>query len=272
MLKEEIINLIDSQSIQNKEKIKSLLLPSLKFSIEDLNPGYLSISKIGGKPPIFENVWPECKSTPLLFLAEISLSQISDINNLLPKDGILCFFILTDDNLYRYPDRKGEFKVLYIENINRENTNKAFMSIKEYPIRFFEHYTLPSYQENILIGSNLTQVELNLIEDIESNISDFEGYDIGHQVLGHPKAIQGTVRFWWAVKYLGLENIETLSEPEEEMAKQEGDKFILLLQLDFSDPKITVDHFGDSVAYFGIHQHDLKNKNFDNVILVMQNT
>ena len=99
-----------------------------------------------------------------------------------------------------------------------------------------------------------------------------DNYDVGHQVLGHPHAIQGAVRYCWAIKYLGLENIDILTNEQIRLIKQEEDKFILLLQLDFSDQKITIDYFGDSIAYFGIHQKDLKSKNFENVILVMQNT
>lgn len=57
-----------------------------------------------------------------------------------------------------------------------------------------------------------------------------------------------------------------------EIIKIEEDNFILLLQLNFGDSRIGIDYFGESVAYFGIHKIDLEKLNFDNAILVMQNT
>lgn len=99
-----------------------------------------------------------------------------------------------------------------------------------------------------------------------------ENYDTEHQVLGHPRALQGTVRFWWAAKYLGFEEKNVFSEYEIQLINNEEENFLLLLQLNFGDMNIEVDSFGDSVAYFGIHRKDLQNKNFDNVVLVMQNT
>ncbi|MFA6275100.1 MAG: YwqG family protein [Pedobacter sp.] len=275
MLKEEIIKLIDTQNSINKDKIKSLLLPSLKFKLDDSVLAKFSSSKIGGYPPIFEEGYPSYNGIPLTFLGQISLDQISStINSLLPKSGLLYFFLLINHVNNRYPDRKNEYKVLYKKNAEKENIDKKFPKILEFPISFFEHYTFPSYQENVIVENKLTDEDLNFIEDIESEIQyiESENFDVGHQVLGHPKAIQGTLRFWWAAKYLGFENIDTLTNEEIKKIKQIEDKFILLLQLDFSDPKIIIDDFGSSIAYFGIHKKDLENEDFDNVILVMQNT
>jgi uncharacterized protein YwqG len=203
--------------------------------------------------------------------------NLTGICNLLPKNGILCFFIYTRDIGFRYPDKKGEFKVIFIKNIdnvvleNKFNTNNV---INECQVTFFEYFTFPTYQEIIIEREQITEEELDVIDDIESEMLFLinENCDTEHQLLGYPRALQGTVNFWWATKYLGIEEKESYTEEEMKSIKSEEENFILLLQINFGDSEIEIDNFGDSVAYFGIHKKDLQNKNFDNVILVMQNT
>lgn len=274
MLKKKgIIKLINELDIKNKDVVKSLLLPSLGFK---LNATFVksNLSKIGGYPPVFEENWPFFKQKPLLFLGQISLDQIRDKNNLLPQNGILCFFLLVDDIGYRYPDRKGEFKVIYIESPVQNVINEEVVTIKERSISFFEYYTFPSYQESILQHINLNEEDLNIIVDIiqEIQYSITGSFDILHQVLGHPQAVQGTVRFWWAAKYLGFGDKTSFSEEEIKLINKEEEKFILLLQLNFGDSKIEIDYFGDCIVYFGIHKDDLQNMNFEKAVLVMQST
>lgn len=118
MLKNEIIKLLDGLSTKNKDSIKPLLLPSIGFKVNSVLPKP-NFSKIGGYPPIFEKNYPLLNEKPLLFLGQISLDQISNINNILPKKGILCFFLSVDDIGYRYPDRKGGFKVIHVEDVKQ---------------------------------------------------------------------------------------------------------------------------------------------------------
>ena len=273
MLKNKINEIINSLMNPNNQTIKSLILPSLGFELSS-SPTNINLSKIGGLPPILKENWPIFDGKPLLFLGQLSLSQINEFNDILPVKGILCFYLCVDGISNRYPDRKGEFKVQYLEKEEQESLNVEFSVIKEFSISFFELFTFPSYQENIITKSDVSEEDLCLIEDIETEIQTImsQNYDITHQILGHPKAIQGTVRFWWAMKYLGFDDVSVCSEHEISLIKQEEDKFILLLQLNFSDPKVEIDYFGESIAYFGIHQFDLQNANWHNVVLVMQNT
>lgn len=270
-----IIELIDRNFNENKEKIKSLLLPSIGFTLNSMITNKLNCSKIGGYPVLFDKEWPFFNNEPLTFLGQIFLNQISEVNDIFPKNGILLFFILTDDVGYRYPN-KGEFKVIYIENFDKEIFFEKDISkpvIDEYSMNFYEYYTFPSYQESTIKKKHITDEDLEIIYAIEEELFFLKDNDYEtHQILGHPYAIQGTVRFWWALEYLGIELKGELSEVEKQKIKEEEDNFILLLQLNFDDPKIGIDHFGDSVAYFGIHKDDLKNKNFENAVLVMQCT
>lgn len=273
MLKNKIIELINLSEIEDKDKIKSLLLSSVGFKLEEVKKES-NLSKIGGYPSILENNWPLYNDRPLLFLGEISLREIEKLNNILPKEGLLCFFICIENIGSRFPEEKGEFKVKYIQENNLNLTKTNHENVLNHSLSFFEYYTFPSYQENIIQKENISEKDLEIVNDIENDIEILldENYDIEHQLLGHPKAVQGTVRFWWAKKYLGLDSATELTKQEIDLINKEEDKFILLMQINFGDSKIGIDYFGDSIAYFGIHKDDLQKNNFDNTILVMQNT
>ncbi|AZI26777.1 DUF1963 domain-containing protein [Pedobacter sp. G11] len=273
MEKVEIIKLIENTKAGNGQKIISLLLPTLKFSLDESAAIKQSRSQIGGAPTIFDQHYPLFNNVPLIFLAQISLNDIHYLNELLPKSGLLCFFILLNDIGNRYPDQKNEFKVVFVNSTIQGNVNGKSEEIPALPISFVEHYAFPSYQENLIVKNNISDEDLFFMELLEMELQSPSALtDIGHQILGHPNAVQGTVRFWWAAKYLGIDHIDAITKEQMDRINQVEDQFVLLLQLDFSDPKIGIDHFGDSVAYFGIHEEDLAKENFDNVILVMQTT
>jgi len=277
-MKNKVIKLINQSDLESKKLIKSLLLPGIGFKLTERKT---HLSGIGGYPPIPDSQWPVFNGEPLTFLGQISLKEIASLNDLLPRSGMLCFFIYTGDK-ERFPGRKGEFKVLYVEEKDiltsasgRVASDDQFDPVKEYGVSFFDHYTFPSYQDGIVEKNDLSDDDLDIISDIEWEVRHSLGitdHDTIHQVLGHPHALQGTVRLHWAAAYCGIDIEDTLTEEELERTSREEDHFILLLQLDFGDPAIEIDAFGDSVAYFGIHKDDLMNLNFENVILVMQNT
>lgn len=57
MLRNKIINLIEKEFFEDKEKIKNCMLPTIGFKIVSGSTD-ARFSKIGGYPPIFENYWP----------------------------------------------------------------------------------------------------------------------------------------------------------------------------------------------------------------------
>ncbi|KNB60372.1 DUF1963 domain-containing protein [Chryseobacterium sp. Hurlbut01] len=266
--KDKILKMVEHAD--NHGKIKSVMLPSIEFK---LNKTIKGESKIGGKPMGFDAAIPMNCGYPLSFLGQISLNEISVYNKILPHKGMLYFFI--DTKVYdRYPDVQGEFKVFYKEKYDLNITASKFEnSINESTMVFEEIFSFPSYQESVIEKMGITEEETNIMDDIIFEVDiDSENYDMKHIILGHPTAIQGTVRFWWAAQYLGMGDKSHYTDEEIKFIKKEEDNFILLLQLNFGDPKINFDGFGDSVAYFGIHKKDLETNNFENVILVMQNT
>lgn len=266
-----ILELISKNFNSDKEKIISLLLPSFQFrlTVASNNNILSKFGKITDLPTNFD--WPTYNNEKLSFLCQIDLSDINHSNAYLPKKGMLYFFILESEN--KFPDKKGQFKVIYLENypeINNRTTNQ-----NDKKLIFSERLTFPSYQEFIMEKNNISEEESNIIDEIESELylyTDIE-YDYEHQILGHPSAIQGTVRYWWAMKYLQLDEHISRTKEEMKIIEEQEENFILLLQVNFFDSNIPeFECFGDAVAYFGIHKNDLENKNFDNVILVFQNT
>lgn len=82
--------------------------------------------------------------------------------------------------------------------------------------------------------------------------------------------------------YLKIENLERKYNLEidvlndrlfEEKMIEESQNFMVLLQISLEDENTNFSEFGgDGIVYFGIHIDDLKNKDFDRVVAVFQNT
>lgn len=267
-----ILDLISNNFATNEDKIISLLSTGFQFRLIDSDDN-LSFSKFGETAEwSVDSDMPKHNDETLSFLCQIDLSEINHSEPLLPKKGILYFFMLKNEN--EFPDKKGEFKVIYSENYPSVNNRTTKDNDKK--IIFAERLTFPSYQEYIMEENNISEEESNSIDEIESEVfikTNDIIYDIEHQILGHPAAVQGTVRYWWAMKYLQLDEYIPRTKEEMKIIQDEEENFVLLLQVNFSDPAIVgFDCFGDGIAYFGIHKKDLENNNFENVILIMQNT
>lgn len=263
-MKESLLKHIENLGIS--DKLKNLVQPCVLF---DLSNDSKSLSGVGGTPLIPDSIFPFYSNEKLRFLANINLREFYYSNSLLPNEGNLLFFIYTGNIGYRYPINKNEFKVIFDRNEIMEFSNE---SSNHFRIDYYEFASFPCYQDNVVEISEIDSEELSNITRLSQKSK--KQYDVNHQIFGHPAALQGTVRFWWSLQYHGYktEDVDNLSSEIIKKIKIEEDNFILLLQLSFGDSRIGIDYFGESVAYFGIHKSDLKKLNFDNAILVMQNT
>lgn len=265
MLRNKIDHIIDNELIYLQIS-KSLLKPCFVFNLDDDNKEE-SLSKFGGSPiPNFN-----LGNHDLSFLGQIHTKKINLLEKNLPA-GILYFFV--NANKQSYPISREDYKIVFVEHSSL-NFVEPTIDLDGRSINLKESYTVPSYQESILNNFDYDEFHLQDLEEItnEANsvLTNYD-YDISHQLLGHPQAIQGTVRFWWAIRYLNFEEKEKYSTEELDQIQAEEHNFILLLQINFSDPKIEIDIFGDAIGYFGIHINDLKTKKFENTIFVTQNT
>jgi len=280
MQREKVENLLKEKFPINHDLIVPLLRGTIRIETTTTKGNELSQSKFGGFPDLPESVdWPHSfDDVPLSFFAQINLEEIKIENNLLPNSGMLYFFVLTMGVIHRFPEEKGESKVIY-SNTSKlsENTFDGLQidPFKSVPISFFQDYTLPNVMDDCYSENTFNDEEIELIEEMNyyhfKNPVDDE--QIIHHMLGWPYTIQNPVNLLFALKYFNL-NLDVLYD--ELFAKkmlEESRNFRVLLQIGFEEEETDFSRFGgDGMVYFGIHLDDLKNQNFDKVVAVFQNT
>lgn len=248
--------------------VLGLLKPTIsiktKVAKEKINIGK---SKFSGLPDLPKGAeWPSLNGFPFAFIGQINLEEIKfDIENKLPKTGILYFFFSTNQTDYQFEPSTKIHRVLYFnENFNDLKTQdypinyNPLAKFKECEVEFSEHYSLPSYQNYQIIENGFSDDDVNLLFDAKELICEITGanQDVGHQVLGNANAVQGDVSYWWANQSNNLEK-----------------DIILLLQIDMLDETPEFNKFGASGGiYFGIKEQDLESKNFENTTFVLQNS
>lgn len=271
------------------KKILKLLKPAIGIKKKNkVSPVKLNnvLSKFGGVPNVPQNFnWPTFEGRPLSFLCQIQLENLKKFKSFhnLPEIGIIYFFILTDGIHNRYPQKQGEFKVLYYNfkgDIHSEykfdKNNHSPKIFRECYMSFYKHFTLPSYQnyQRINMSEVLSDAEDNKIDELYKKICHITGHspDIGHLILGDPQAQQGTVTYWWAYNELNYSSYPLNDEQKSTLNALEK-KFKLLLQLDFNDDNLNFSEFGGSgTAYFGIKKEDFDKRDFDKTVLICQST
>ncbi|MBC8753925.1 DUF1963 domain-containing protein [Kordia sp. YSTF-M3] len=271
-IKKTIINSFPLQF----ELVEEILKPSIGIVANEKQISSNKFSKFGGFPIVNKN-------HPLLSFLDFNYSMLCQINIIelkkidieyqLPNQGILYFFI--NPNLTKFTS--DNYKVVFIEGngdfefIKEERVSEVVYNESE--INFFEHYTFPSYQEKSRLKIS-DKIDDDIIESIYEEVCEITGksLEIGHQILGEPQATQGTVKYWWALQSLGYAEFESLNNSQKQEISNLQEDFILLLQIDLEDPNLSFTNLETGALYFGILKDDLKNKNFDNVVLVYQSS
>jgi len=266
-----------TELIINKIKEKTMR-KSIKINEKETSNLSIFDSKFGGLPYWDENMeYPTDKNgDALILLAQINFEKTPIKDERFPKEGILQFFIGTNDLMGADFDNmtaQNGFRVVYHEDINtsvtkeqiraqgiRANTELDGASEEYFP--FYKQYeiTFEESMEPISTASNnfeeiLKQSAEEVLKcDIEDVWSIFESdeeelvndtfYVCGHKILGYPFFTQ------W--------------DPREDDEMYKNKKYdTLLLQIDSVGDIL----WGDSgVGNFFINEEDLKNKNFNNVM------
>lgn len=266
------------------EKIRELSARPAVFITrkQDVKPA-LTDSKLGGLP-----YWDVDKDFPvdsngekMMLLAQINFSDVRDFDVELPKEGILQFFIRTDDDVYGMdfdePAAQKDFRVIFHDTVRPDVTEEqiAEMGIKraeeegEYSPIFCEaalafrlgtDYINP---EVAGFGQIFAQAVKSVTgEDIGEEMSSYQYFDDsdddflyeelsgeGHKMLGYPTFTQ--------------------SDPREYMEPEKAERYdTILLQID-SDMENGEDYvlWGDcGVANFFMSADALKRKDFSDVL------
>ena len=253
-------------------------------------------SKIGGKPDLpkdfqwfyynGEDYKKIVENRPLSFLMQINCEEVHkyDKENLLPEKGMLYFFYELFTMTWGFsPQDRGSAKVFYYdgeiedlvpadfpEDMEKDciipESKINFESMNDYPIDFLDYYDPDDSDEE------MDRKEKEFEKELEEL-----GYKTDTtKLLGHPELIQG--EYWEECEgvarkniYYGSAPIKYGSDEVKKSIKENAKDWILLMQmseLEIGDYGL---YFGDSgKIYFNIRKEDLKNKNFDNVWLILQ--
>lgn len=246
-------------------------------------------TRLGGMPDVPDNFeWPyfegadyldeKIKKRPLAFIAQFNLEEISkyDIENLLPKTGVLSFFYELDTQKWGFdPKDKGCARVYWFED-------KTALHPAEFPDELDNDFRLTvmnvkasseksyqSYEDFLLQRSKLIMNWDEFDEAAESlGIND----DMCSKLLGWANPIQGNMTMPCELikrgYYLG-DGEDNITPQDRQEAEQWANRdWLLLFQLDSISDELC---FGDcGMIYFYIHKDDLAAQNFDNVWLILQ--
>lgn len=225
-------------------------------------------SKIGGSPDLAEGTpWPLNEGPPLMFLAQINLSDIAGLpgSDLLPPQGRLLFFL---DALQS--DEPGAVRVIHCDG-NRLHRVSPPAGVRPLPVCLVSpaaKMTIPdvmSIEVEELVLSNVEGDDYVEMSQVYAQL--FPGPE--HQMFGHPVLVQGEMRVQLAVDSLP-EDAEEPTELGPELV-QEAAAWRLLLQLD-SDHDAGMMWGDGGVLYFWIHEDDLADGDFSRVRAVVQST
>ena len=245
----------------------------------------LNKSKIGGKPYLPKDfVWPYYQELPLSFLAQINLEEVKslDKDNLLPDKGMLYFFYELETEEWGYElKNKGCAKVFYYEDISNfelidfPEDMEDYNIVPEFKVNFKSNISYPAYEDFDIIHNGEKEVADNY-EDFQDAYFDIynkhmESLDSYTKLLGYPDVIQSSMEEQCAAITKGfIGGIDSPKKYREEVIKDSKD-WILLFQMDTVETSDYELMFGDSGhIYFWIKKEDLKNKNFDNIWLILQ--
>ena len=285
--------MLDKNMLETSKRNAILINYSEDENKEKLPKG---TSKIGGKPDLpkdfqwfyynGEDYKKRTENRPLSFLMQINCEEVHkyDKENLLPEKGMLYFFYELFTMTWGFsPQDRGSAKVFYYdgeiedlvptdfpEDMEKDciipESKIDFESMNDYPIDFLDYYD-----------------DDDSIEETRRKEKEFEKEleELGYKtdttkLLGHPELIQG--EYWEECEgvdrkniYYGSAPIKYGSDEVKKSIKENAKDWILLMQmseLEIGDYGL---YFGDSgKIYFNIRKEDLKNKNFDNVWLILQ--
>ena len=285
--------MLDKNMLETSKRNAILINYSEDENREKLPKG---TSKIGGKPDLpkdfqwfyykGEDYKKIVENRPLSFLMQINCEEVHkyDKESLLPEKGMLYFFYELFTMTWGFsPQDRGSAKVFYYdgeiedlvpadfpEDMEKDciipESKIDFESMNDYPIDFLDYYDPDDSDEE------MERKEKEFEKDLEEL-----GYKADTtKLLGHPELIQG--EYWEECEgvarkniYYGSAPIKYGSDEVKKSIKENAKDWILLMQvseLEIGDYGL---YFGDSgKIYFNIRKEDLKNKNFNNVWLILQ--
>ena len=265
----------------DKERIINMIKPAIGFKTIPTDDNKISIgkSKIGGLPDLPRGFsWPQKDDEPLLFIAQLNLSEINILaeEKSLPNEGMFSIFIGLNQEGNEFDNSNYRFIYLpSIENLERKeisgnlDTEWIFKSVI---LKYFQHYTIPD-DEHYLFAEFDEKYEDFYFYFYEPVIDYLlEHHTNLHQILGYDLAIQSSVVYDFASKRFDIKTTEEYRKYWPQIIEQ-SKSYDLLFQLDCNDQNLDLSKFGSSgVFYFGIKKNDLQKHNFNEIEMAFQMT
>lgn len=270
--------LVDAGLARMAENIAQLARPCIPIGTTPSDDSTLPVgaSKFGGLADVpLHFSWPHWNDQPLAFLGQINLAAIAKnaMAAPLPSRGLLSFFYDREQSTWGFdPNDKGSWRVYLFPNDSLRRTAPP-MPVPEAigyaacGLSFDEGLTLPGWESLYLPRLNLTDVERDRYCKFDADEASDKG---GHQLLGHPKEIQGDTQLECQLATNSLhdrcpEIYQTPCCELESLASQ----WMLLFQCD-SDDNVGWMWGDGGRLYFWIMEADLKIRRFDRVWMILQ--
>ena len=237
-----------------QEQLIALLRPAIVLTATRADDAQIPVgtSKFGGAPDVpGDFVWPMWNDKPLGFLAQINLEEVApfDVDGLLPKSGLLSFFLGKLDYDWCYgPEDVGGWRVFYFPHFKDRQESRTEISSTA-TISFNAKSTLSNL---LLFESVIPQISVDEALILSEHLAPLR-YNppfISHQMFGNAQAVGGS------------EDPLRLAAQGSKIRAPED--FVLLLQVD-SDEQFNFDYCCGGTVFFMISIADLQNRNFHRV-------
>ena len=262
--------------------IEPKLKPAVYLNLKNAEEGNIAIgqSKVGGLPDLPKEIeWFEYKGEPMSFLAQINLKELADfdLNNSLPKEGILYFFYdATQQAQGLSPEDEGASKVFFYKGdmvgLRRCEKPKnldpdAFFDVCT--IDYLYKINMPNYESDLLYDVDLDDDEFQFYTEVDALINEEEYLN---KILGHADIIQSGMELECELVRNGLYcgDATGLKSPKAKALKRHIDAWHLLLQLDSNDETANMLWGQAGRLFFWIREEDLKQQNFEKAWAILQ--
>lgn len=273
--------LIENELMDLKEYIYQNIKNSIKITtLEEEDYSEVGSTRIAGYPDVPDGfIWPKTKDGEFMtFIAQLNMIEISkyDVENILPKQGILYFFIGRDEPAYDI-----EHKVIYIEH----NENIKLMEIEETTILEddykCEFKPFKASANSSLDIPNYAYMDYDIIDnsdsyfDMQEQIKGRDNNYIGC-ISGYPEGQHDDVELEAALKIILNENYNYSLREKDKLIKyfngdmdktdEEINNIYMLLEIN-SDSKVGFQWWDCGYIHFFIRKEDLINKDFNRTYL-----
>ncbi|MBI1279450.1 MAG: DUF1963 domain-containing protein [Anaerolineaceae bacterium] len=287
-----------------EEKIIQLAQPCIYMIREAVDDERLPVgsSKLGGLPDLPANFqWPYYNDVPLTFIGQFKFSEIApyDPEGILPNQGILYYFIETDDMIFGTYKQRNAWRVFYLSDENtplirtshptHQGEFRLIRALRSHRIEYQRCLSIPTIFE-----SEASDYGLDFLDDRDVNNPYYDWstptelaayFNLEkvvhpapmHYWLGHPQLWQGSIEEEVVINSQQLERqkfpdqLYRFTDEQIDYIKTETEKWQFLFQL-HTDDSLDVIWGETGSLYICIPKESLALLRFEDCWTIMQCT